>query len=122
MARRTPLLWGRQDPSAAPRRAAAAAPQALAHAGLDKEKDEEAFGKLDKTRCGILVGSGMGGLTVFQDGAPPGVARAQGRGRAAWESAPRRPRTERQHALEAVLPAPAPATRGLMRRPPPTPL
>lgn len=41
-------------------------PQALAQAGL--EKGNEAFEKLDKTRCGVLVGSGMGGLTVFQDG------------------------------------------------------
>lgn len=40
--------------------------KALIQAGLDKET--EAFGKLDKTRCGVLVGSGMGGLTVFQDG------------------------------------------------------
>jgi hypothetical protein len=44
-------------------------PQALIQAGLDKET--EAFGKLDKTRCGVLVGSGMGGLTVFQDGGWP---------------------------------------------------
>lgn len=41
--------------------------KALAMAGLAKGKDD-AFEKLDKTRCGILVGSGMGGLTVFQDG------------------------------------------------------
>lgn len=40
--------------------------QALADAGL--EKGSEAFEKLDKTRAGILIGSGMGGLTVFQDG------------------------------------------------------
>ncbi len=31
-------------------------------------KGSEAFEKLDKTRCGVLIGSGMGGLTVFQDG------------------------------------------------------
>lgn len=28
----------------------------------------EAFDKLDKTRCGILIGSGMGGMSVFYDG------------------------------------------------------
>ena len=38
--------------------------KALADAGLD----EEALEKLDKTRVGVLAGSGMGGLTVFQDG------------------------------------------------------
>jgi 3-oxoacyl-[acyl-carrier-protein] synthase II len=26
------------------------------------------LGKLDKTRCGVLIGSGMGGMTVFYDG------------------------------------------------------
>ena len=40
--------------------------QALKDAGL--EKGSEAFEKLDKTRSGVLIGSGMGGLTVFQDG------------------------------------------------------
>jgi hypothetical protein len=40
--------------------------KALAQAGLEKGSD--AFGKLDLTRCGVLVGSGMGGLSVFQDG------------------------------------------------------
>lgn len=39
--------------------------KALKHAGLDKEQD--GFEKLDKTRSGVLIGSGMGGLTVFQD-------------------------------------------------------
>jgi 3-oxoacyl-[acyl-carrier-protein] synthase II len=28
----------------------------------------DAFSKLDKTRCGVLIGSGMGGMTVFYDG------------------------------------------------------
>jgi 3-oxoacyl-[acyl-carrier-protein] synthase II len=28
----------------------------------------EAFSGLDKTRCGVLIGSGMGGMTVFYDG------------------------------------------------------
>ena len=32
------------------------------------EKGSDAFEKLDKTRAGVLIGSGMGGLTVFQDG------------------------------------------------------
>lgn len=40
--------------------------KALAMAGLEIGSD--GFNKLDKTRCGVLVGSGMGGLTVFQDG------------------------------------------------------
>lgn len=39
--------------------------KALKQAGIDK--DQEGFQKLDKTRVGVLVGSGMGGLTVFQD-------------------------------------------------------
>lgn len=43
-------------------------PPPLLQAGLDKEGNAEAFSKLDLTRCGVLVGSGMGGLTVFQDG------------------------------------------------------
>ncbi|CAG9465776.1 unnamed protein product [Pedinophyceae sp. YPF-701] len=38
--------------------------KAVADAGLD----EEALSKLDNQRVGVLVGSGMGGLTVFQDG------------------------------------------------------
>ncbi|KAK9803542.1 hypothetical protein WJX73_006478 [Symbiochloris irregularis] len=42
--------------------------KALAHAGLDKDEHPEAFEKIDKTRAGVLIGSGMGGLTVFQDG------------------------------------------------------
>jgi 3-oxoacyl-[acyl-carrier-protein] synthase II len=28
----------------------------------------EAFDQLNKTRCGILIGSGMGGMGVFTDG------------------------------------------------------
>eukprot|EP00882_Tetradesmus_deserticola_P000490 GHRQ01000541.1.p1 GENE.GHRQ01000541.1~~GHRQ01000541.1.p1 ORF type:complete len:454 (+),score=192.17 GHRQ01000541.1:95-1456(+) len=42
--------------------------KALAMAGLDKEGNASAFTQLDLTRCGVLVGSGMGGLAVFQDG------------------------------------------------------
>ncbi|KAF6257468.1 thiolase-like protein [Scenedesmus sp. NREL 46B-D3] len=42
--------------------------KALAMAGLDKEANSSAFSQLDLTRCGVLVGSGMGGLSVFQDG------------------------------------------------------
>ena len=38
--------------------------QALERAGLGGDMLET----LDKKRCGVLVGSGMGGLTVFQDG------------------------------------------------------
>lgn len=42
--------------------------KALAQAGLDKEANASAYSQLDLTRCGVLVGSGMGGLSVFQDG------------------------------------------------------
>lgn len=42
--------------------------KALRQAGLEKEANSAAYSKLDKGRVGILVGSGMGGLTVFQDG------------------------------------------------------
>lgn len=42
--------------------------KALADAGLSRESNPEAFEKLDKARVGVLVGSGMGGLQVFQDG------------------------------------------------------
>eukprot|EP00798_Chlamydomonas_sp_ICE-L_P022625 gene22625-29768_t len=42
--------------------------KALIQAGLDKEKCPEGHAKLDLTRVGVLVGTGMGGLTVFQDG------------------------------------------------------
>lgn len=38
--------------------------KALEHAGLTGD----AFEKLDKTRCGILVGSGMGGMHMLYDG------------------------------------------------------
>lgn len=41
--------------------------KALIQAGLDKENDAEAFEKLDKMRCGVLVGSGMGGLTTLSE-------------------------------------------------------
>ncbi len=44
-----------------------ASKKALKQAGLTKGSDD-AFDKLDKTRVGVLVGSGMGGLTVFQVG------------------------------------------------------
>lgn len=38
--------------------------KALSHAGLSKE----ALEKLDKNRCGIILGSGMGGMSIFYDG------------------------------------------------------
>ncbi len=38
--------------------------KALEHAGLKGD----AFGRLDRTRAGILIGSGMGGMSVFYDG------------------------------------------------------
>lgn len=45
-----------------------ASKKALRQAGLEKDKCPEGYEALDKTRTGVLVGSGMGGLTVFQDG------------------------------------------------------
>ncbi len=30
--------------------------------------NEEALSKLDKSRCGVIIGSGMGGMSVFHDG------------------------------------------------------
>lgn len=38
--------------------------KALESAGLDKDT----LAKLDKKRCGIVIGSGMGGMSVFYDG------------------------------------------------------
>jgi 3-oxoacyl-[acyl-carrier-protein] synthase II len=46
------------------RYAMVAGKKALEYAGLGKEAIE----KLDKTRCGIIIGSGMGGMNVFYDG------------------------------------------------------
>ncbi len=40
--------------------------KALRMAGLEKEANPEGYAKLDPARVGILVGTGMGGLTVFQ--------------------------------------------------------
>jgi len=45
-----------------------ASKKALRAAGIEKEANPEAHEKLNKARVGVLVGSGMGGLTVFQDG------------------------------------------------------
>lgn len=45
-----------------------ASKKALKQAGLDKTDNPDAYGKLDLTKAGVLVGTGMGGLTVFQDG------------------------------------------------------
>lgn len=42
--------------------------KALVAAGLGSEVNPEAYGELDKTRVGVLVGSGMGGLGVFEEG------------------------------------------------------
>lgn len=38
--------------------------KALEHANLN----QEALAKLDKMRCGIVIGSGMGGMSIFHDG------------------------------------------------------
>lgn len=40
--------------------------KALEDAGIGM--GTEAFDALEKERCGVLIGTGMGGLTVFQDG------------------------------------------------------
>jgi 3-oxoacyl-[acyl-carrier-protein] synthase II len=45
-----------------------ASKKALRSAGIEKEGNPEGYAALDKSRVGVLVGSGMGGLTVFQDG------------------------------------------------------
>ena len=37
-----------------------AAKKALQQAGLDKKENADAFGKLDLTKSGVLIGSGMG--------------------------------------------------------------
>lgn len=42
----------------------AAGKQALSQAKLDKENID----KLNKARCGVLIGSGMGGMAMFADG------------------------------------------------------
>ena len=42
--------------------------KALKDAKLDISENTESFEALDKMRCGVLVGSGMGGLSVFADG------------------------------------------------------
>jgi len=41
--------------------------KALKSAGLDPKDNESEFSDLDKFKCGVLVGSGMGGLTIFAD-------------------------------------------------------
>jgi 3-oxoacyl-[acyl-carrier-protein] synthase II len=46
------------------RYAMVAGKKALEHAKIDVE----ALSKLEKKRCGVLIGSGMGGMTVFYDG------------------------------------------------------
>uniref|UniRef100_G9B652 3-oxoacyl-[acyl-carrier-protein] synthase n=2 Tax=Haematococcus lacustris TaxID=44745 RepID=G9B652_HAELA len=42
--------------------------KALRMAGLEKEANAQGYGQLDLTRVRVLVGTGMGGLSVFQDG------------------------------------------------------
>lgn len=37
--------------------------QALQAAGLEKGANPDGYGALDKSRVGVLVGSGMGGLS-----------------------------------------------------------
>ncbi len=54
--------------------------KALVMAGLEKERNSEGYKQLDVTRTGVLVGTGMGGLTVFQDG-EGGEGRGEGGGR-----------------------------------------
>lgn len=47
--------------------------KAIEHAGLKGE----AFDRLQKGRCGILIGSGMGGMTVFADGVQALIEKGQ---------------------------------------------
>lgn len=47
--------------------------KALEYAGLKGE----AFDQLQKERCGILIGSGMGGMTVFADGVQTLIEKGQ---------------------------------------------
>ena len=54
-----------------------ASKKALAHAGLSKADNAAAFEALDEKRVGVLVGSGMGGLQVFQDGVESLVQKAR---------------------------------------------
>ncbi len=42
--------------------------KALESSNLSSKEEEGAFAKLDKKRCGILIGSGMGGMSVFSEG------------------------------------------------------
>lgn len=42
--------------------------KALIQAGLDKHRTPEGYARIDPTRVGCLIGTGMGGLSVFQDG------------------------------------------------------
>lgn len=42
--------------------------KALIQAGLEKAHCPEGYDTLNKLRCGVIIGSGMGGLTVFSDG------------------------------------------------------
>lgn len=44
------------------------AKKAIKQAGLDKNDNADAYSKLDLSKSGVLIGTGMGGLTVFQDG------------------------------------------------------
>ncbi len=46
------------------RYAMVAGKKALEHAGLNSDE----MAKLDKSRCGIVIGSGMGGMSIFYDG------------------------------------------------------
>jgi 3-oxoacyl-[acyl-carrier-protein] synthase II len=45
-----------------------AAKKALRDAGIEREGNPEGHEKLEKSRVGVLIGSGMGGLQVLQDG------------------------------------------------------
>eukprot|EP00959_Pyramimonas_sp_CCMP1952_P240078 5017083-Pyramimonas_sp.AAC.1 len=56
----------RIDLSAVPLMLQVSGKKALIDAGLEMGSD--AFNKLDKIKCGVLIGTGMGGIQVFQDG------------------------------------------------------
>lgn len=70
-------------PAGRPRGCAA---QALQEAGLEKGANPDGHGSLDKTRVGVLVGSGMGGLTGERCGLGGRGTQHEGTGRQAYKS------------------------------------
>jgi hypothetical protein len=63
-----------------------ASKKALQQAGLEKGANADGHGALDKSRVGVLVGSGMGGLTGEKQA---GAGGGWGWGWGSWESSER---------------------------------